>query len=61
MPNITPQSNRADYRLYENKPGMDEGAEESTRRLIASIHASGCEVKTAEWGDSQHFRRRTQK
>lgn len=61
MPNITPQTNRADYRLYENKPGMDEGAEESTRRLIASIQASGCEVKTAEWGDSRHFHRRTRR
>lgn len=55
MPNITPLTNRGDYRLYEDKPGMDEGADESTRRLIESIHQSGCEVKLNEWGDSRHF------
>ena len=37
MPNITPLGNRGNYRLYENKPGMDEGAEESTRRLMESV------------------------
>lgn len=61
MPNITPLTNRADYRLYENKPGMDEGAEESTRRLIESVRRSGCEVKLGEWGDSRHFGLRTKK
>lgn len=58
MPNITPQVNRGNYRLYDNKPGMDEGAEESTRKLIESIRKSGCEVRLGEWGDSQHFRHR---
>ncbi|MEG1949919.1 MAG: [FeFe] hydrogenase H-cluster radical SAM maturase HydE [Odoribacter sp.] len=55
MPNITPTTNRANYKLYENKPGMDEGAEASTRKLIESIRKSGGEVKLGEWGDSQHF------
>lgn len=55
MPNITPLSNRANYQLYENKPGMDEGAEESTRKLIASVRESGCEIEWDHWGDSQHF------
>lgn len=59
MPNITPLKNRADYQLYENKPGMDEGAEESTSKLIESIRKSGCEVRLAEWGDSRHFHHRT--
>lgn len=58
MPNITPLTNRANYQLYENKPGMDEGAEESTRRLIESVRKSGCEVCGDEWGDSLHFRSR---
>jgi len=39
MPNIIPSGNRGNYRLYENKPGMDEGAEESTRRLIGKRQA----------------------
>ena len=55
MPNITPLTNRANYQLYENKPGMDEGAEDSTRRLIASVRKSGCEIEFDTWGDSPHF------
>lgn len=58
MPNITPLTNRANYQLYENKPGMDEGAEESTRRLVESVRKSGCQIQFAEWGDSQHFYKR---
>lgn len=58
MPNITPLSNRGNYQLYENKPGMDEGAEESTRRLEKSIRDSGCEIEWNTWGDSMHFKRR---
>jgi biotin synthase len=58
MPNITPLHNRADYRLYENKPGMDEGAEESTRQLIASVHNSGCEIQLDQWGDSLHWKKK---
>lgn len=52
MPNVTPTTHRASYKLYENKPGMDEGAEESTRK-------SGCEIIFGEWGDSRHFKNRT--
>lgn len=59
MPNITPLTNRANYRLYDKKPGMDEGAEESTRKLIESVKKSGCEVKLGLWGDSQHWKHRT--
>lgn len=58
MPNITPLTNRANYQLYENKPGMDEGAEESTRKLIESVHKSGCEIELGKWGDSLRFQRR---
>lgn len=61
MPNITPLGNRGNYRLYENKPGMDEGAEESTRRLAESIRKSGCEIQPDAWGDSLHFELRTKK
>lgn len=58
MPNVTPTTHRASYKLYENKPGMDEGAEESTHRLIESVRKSGCEVILGEWGDSRHFKAR---
>ncbi len=58
MPNVTPLTNRADYQLYENKPGMDEGAEESTRKLMESVRQSGCEIQLDTWGDSPHFSRK---
>lgn len=61
MPNITPLTNRANYRLYDKKPGMDEGAEESTRKLIESVGKSRCEVKLGLWGDSHHWKHRTGK
>lgn len=61
MPNITPLTNREKYQLYENKPGMDEGAEESTRRLMASVRESGCEIELDRWGDSLHFQRKREK
>ena len=61
MPNITPLDNRGNYRLYENKPGMDEGAEESTRRLMESVKKSGCEIQLHTWGDSLHYSRKKQK
>lgn len=60
MPNITPLNNRANYRLYDKKPGMDEGAEESTRKLIESVRKSKCEIKLGIWGDSQHWKKRTE-
>lgn len=59
MPNITPLTNRANYRLYDKKPGMDEGAEESTRKLIESVRKSQCEIKLGMWGDSRHWKHRT--
>lgn len=59
MPNITPMSNRGNYKLYENKPGMDEGAEASIRKLAESIRKSGCEIQFGAWGDSAHFRNRS--
>ena len=57
MPNITPLGNRGNYRLYENKPGMDE----STRRLMESVKQSGCEIQLDTWGDSLHFQNRVKK
>lgn len=58
MPNITPLTNRENYRLYENKPGMDEGAEESAQRLMENVRQSGCEIRPDLWGDSPHFQHR---
>lgn len=56
MPNITPTINRANYQLYENKPGTHEGAEESMRKLEETVIQSGNRIIYSAWGDSLHFR-----
>lgn len=56
MPNITPTKYRENYLLYEDKPCLDEDAEECKRCLEARIHLAGGEVGYGEWGDSPHFK-----
>ncbi len=59
MPNLTPVKYRQDYLLYENKPCIDEEAEECKSCLEARIHMAGDEIAYGEWGDSKHFKNRT--
>jgi biotin synthase len=56
MPNITPTKYRENYLLYEDKPCLDEDAEECKTCLEARIHIAGGEVGYGEWGDSPHFK-----
>ncbi len=58
MPNITPSSHRKDYQLYENKPCIDEGADDCGDCLSLRIEMAGREVGLGEWGDSKHFLKR---
>jgi biotin synthase len=58
MPNITPTINRENYQLYENKPCIDEGADECTNCLEARISISGDDIGYGEWGDAPHFKKR---
>ena len=58
MPNITPTINRENYQLYENKPCIDEAAEDCTNCLEARIVIGGDELGYNEWGDSPHFKNR---
>ncbi len=58
MPNITPTINRENYQLYENKPCIDEGADECTNCLEARITISGDDIGYGEWGDAPHFENR---
>ena len=55
MPNMTPVKYRQDYLLYENKPCLDEEAQECRSCLEARIHIAGDEIAYGEWGDSKHF------
>jgi biotin synthase len=60
MPNLTPVKYRQNYLLYENKPCLDEEAEECKSCLEARIALAGDEIGYGEWGDSRHFKRRTE-
>lgn len=61
MPNLTPVKYREGYLLYEDKPCIDEEADECRTCLEARIHIAGDEIGYNEWGDSKHFAERTKK
>jgi biotin synthase len=61
MPNITPTSHRKDYLLYDNKPCIDEGADDCTNCINVRIEMAGKEVALGEWGDSQHYKKRNER
>ncbi len=61
MPNITPTLHRKNYQLYQNKPCIDEGADDCTSCLEARIVLAGDKVGYGEWGDSFHYQKRTTK
>lgn len=58
MPNLTPVKYREDYLLYEDKPCLDEDADECRNCLEVRIHMAGDEIGYGEWGDSKHFAKR---
>lgn len=58
MPNLTPVKYREDYLLYEDKPCIDEEADECQNCLEARIKMAGGEIGYNEWGDSLHFKKR---
>lgn len=51
MPNITPINNRRNYKLYRNKPCIEEGSEEALQQVAENITACQCSVAWNEWGD----------
>ncbi|MEI6576538.1 MAG: [FeFe] hydrogenase H-cluster radical SAM maturase HydE [Bacteroidota bacterium] len=55
MPNLTPVTYRENYLLYQDKPCIDEEAEECRGCLEARLHIAGAEVGYGEWGDSKHY------
>ncbi len=59
MPNITPGLYRNDYKLYENKPCVDEEADDCKNCLEARIHLTGNKIGYDGWGDSNHFKNRS--
>lgn len=61
MPNLTPVKYREGYQLYNNKPCLDEEADECKNCLEARIHLAGHKIGYNQWGDSKHFTKRTAK
>jgi biotin synthase len=60
MPNLTPLKYRESYQLYDDKPCIDEEADECRNCLEIRIKMAGDTIGYDEWGDSKHFIRRTQ-
>lgn len=55
MPNMTPTQYRAGYRLYDNKPCLDENAEMCRGCLEQRVSSIGEAIGYGQWGDSPHF------
>ncbi|MFA6401227.1 MAG: [FeFe] hydrogenase H-cluster radical SAM maturase HydE [Salinivirgaceae bacterium] len=58
MPNITPGMYRNSYKLYENKPCVDEEPKDCVQCLDVRIQLADASIGYGEWGDSKHFERR---
>lgn len=55
MPIVTLPQFRAQYLLYDNKPCVDEHAEQCRNCLSARVASVGDRVGLGQWGDSPHF------
>jgi len=61
MPQLTPQSYRRAYQLYNNKPCVDEHSRACLSCLKNRITGEGRTPVIDGWGDAPHFFRRTKK
>ena len=59
MPNITPGKYRNNYKLYDNKPCVDEEPQDCVQCLDVRIRLADAYIGYGEWGDSKHFAKRT--
>lgn len=55
MPNMTISDVRANYQIYENKPGILDDAELTKSKLEHNLEENGIEIGWSEWGDSKAF------
>ncbi|MEN6617937.1 MAG: [FeFe] hydrogenase H-cluster radical SAM maturase HydE [Rikenellaceae bacterium] len=55
MPNITTSDVRANYQIYENKPGTEDDAAISKSKLEHNLKEMEIEIGWSEWGDSKAF------
>jgi len=61
MPNITPGMYRNNYKLYDNKPCIDEEPQDCVQCLDVRIRLADASIGYGEWGDSKHFAKRIEK
>jgi biotin synthase len=59
MPNITPGKYRDEYLLYQNKPCTSEDVDDCKTCLEARIALADNQIAYGEWGDSRHYRERS--
>ncbi len=60
MPNLTPGKYRGNYLLYDNKPCIDEEADECIDCLASRVQMIGEEIAYNDVGDSTHYKKRQQ-
>jgi len=58
MPVITHKNYRKDYQLYEDKPCIDDDADECKSCLLNRVKTVGDEIMYDQWGDSPHWEKR---
>lgn len=61
MPVTTAAEHRAKYQLYNDKPCIDDTAEQCKKCLAGRVGTVGDEIAYGEWGDSPHYHNRTKK
>jgi biotin synthase len=59
MPNVTDTLYRPSYQLYDNKPCIDENSDDCVNCLESRILNIDEEIGYGEWGDSFHFRKKS--
>ncbi len=60
MPLMTPSNYRKEYLLYEGKPCIEEFSDDCGECLIARIENINRPIGYNNWGDSIHFKRKSQ-
>jgi len=60
MPNLTPGKYRGNYLLYDNKPCIDEEADDCIDCLASRVQMIGEEIAYNDVGDSNHYKKRQQ-
>ncbi|WP_372713731.1 [FeFe] hydrogenase H-cluster radical SAM maturase HydE [Ilyobacter sp.] len=58
MPVTTKGEHRAKYQLYNDKPCIDDTAEQCKGCLAGRVKSVGDEIAYGEWGDSPHYIKR---